>query len=380
MRVVTDAESKPLLLKDYIHSDRAQLGVHITSFEDGTFVTITWLHTLMDAMGIATLFRAWQAVLEEREEDVPDFVGCDEDPTKQLGIQKTQETGESVLKPKKLGLLGIAGFILNFVWDIFWYPTDDGRMVVMPASYFSKIKAQALEDLESLPKEKITYDNASSGPDRKPFLSDGDILASWLLRLMARANTSIRDAPARTVAVLNIFCMRDLLRSTSPQLLKEGSYLHNCTTPIFSHFTSHDFFSMPLGHVAARIRSDLVVQSSRGQIEAWFGLAKAGGGPALFGDASMALCSLTNWSKAKLYETDFSSAILKDAGGQIESAGRGKPSCIHVFLGTPKGFSVRGSGSIIGRDGQGNWWMEDIMRREYVEEFTKLVREESMLA
>jgi len=79
IRVVTDAESKPLFIEDYILSDRAQLGLHITTFEDGTFVTITWLHTLLDAMGRSALLLAWQAMLEGREDDVPDFLGYDEE-------------------------------------------------------------------------------------------------------------------------------------------------------------------------------------------------------------------------------------------------------------------------------------------------------------
>jgi hypothetical protein len=381
VRAVTDAESKPLLLEDYIYGDRPQLGLHIKNFNDATMITITWSHTLLDAMGRTLLLRAWQAMLEGRDDDVPDFVGYDEDLMADLGTDAYEAQEDFVLKPKLLGTLGMVHFIFNYLWEYFWYPVADGRMIAMPASYFARIKALAFADLETLPKDRITFTNPalskSAGSSEKPFLSDGDILTAWLMRLIVRANPLIRDAPNRTVTVLNLFGMRDLLRTTSPALFpKHGAYIHNCISQIYSLFTAQEMVTLPLGYVAARLRADLVTQGSRAQMEAGQRLGKAAGGLAMYGDGGTALCTMTNWYKARLYETDFSAAVV--GGAKAERSG--KPAYIHLYLGCAKGFTVRSSGTVIGRDGRGNWWMGSIMRKEFLEGFERAVEEEGMLA
>jgi hypothetical protein len=368
-RVLTDAESNTTVLEDWIYTDKAQLGLHIINFEDATLVTITWLHTLLDAMGRHALLRAWQAVLEGREDDVPEFIGYDSDPLAKLGSNTAEEF---VLKDKLLGRFSMARFIFNFIWEAYFYPVEEGRMVCMPASYFAKIKAQAFADLATLDKSKLTI-NSTTG---KPFLSDGDILTAWFMRLITRTNPSVASSPARTITVMNVFGMRDLMRTSEPPLLpKNGAYIHNCVTAMLSLFTVRDFTTWPLGHVAAQIRADLVTQGTRPQIEAGQRLAAANGGMAMYGTGDMALSTMTNWTKAKLFETDFSSAIVKEAVRQGNPKARGKPRYIHPFATASKGLSVRGSGNCVGVDADGNIWMGALLRKENVPAFVRAVED-----
>lgn len=65
----------PAKIDHWIYTDAAQPSLQIINFAYATFVTITWLHTLLDAMGRHALLYAWQSMLEGREEDVPEFVG-----------------------------------------------------------------------------------------------------------------------------------------------------------------------------------------------------------------------------------------------------------------------------------------------------------------
>jgi len=296
------------------------------------------------------------------------------------GTDAYEAQEEFVLKPKQLGKVGMARFIFNYLWDLFWYPIENGCTIAMPASTYTRIKARAYADLESLPASKVTYTNPklSRNTDASssiPFLSDGDILTAWIMRLVVRANPLIHASPTRTVAVCNVFGMRDLLRNTAPALLPQhGAYIHNCVTTVCSLFSAHEMTTLPLGHVAARIRADLVEQGTRPQMEA-SQREKVTAGMPMYGDGGMAMCTLTNWYKARLYQTDFSAAIVKGGMGE----GSGKPAYCHPYA-TAKGFSLRGSANVIGKDRKGTWWMGTVMRKDFLEEFRKAVDEEAMLA
>jgi hypothetical protein len=375
-RVIVKSKTNPEFFADYISADIAQLGLQIVRFDDATLVTITWLHTLLDAMGRHALLRAWTAVLEGRDNDVPEFLGYDTDPLSSLGTTELSQQEDFVKEPSVVKSLGMARFIFNFLWEAFFYPDEESRLVCMPASYFSKLKAQAFIDLDSLPPADLTYNN-DAAEGKKPFLSDGDIVTAWLMRLIASTNPTITaSSPTRLITIMNVFGMRDVLRTTSPPLLSPtGAYIHNCATAIWSHFSLSEFLSLPLGHVAARIRKDLVTQSTRAQVEAGVRAAKAHGGMALYGTGNMVLSVMTNWSKAKLFETDFSAAIVDGkVDGKSESGKtRGKPRFIHVYTTRAKGFPLRGNGNCVGRDAQGNLWFGTILRKGFGEGFRKAV-------
>jgi hypothetical protein len=361
-RVLNDERSNTRLLKDWIYNDKAQLGLDIINFRDATFVTLTWLHTFLDAMGRRALLRAWQAVLEGRDDDVPPFVGYNTNPLTPLGSEKNV-TEPFVLAPNQVSKFGVARFVFNYFYESYYYPVEERRMVCMPASYFAELKARAFADLESLPKDQLTF---SETDPTKPFISDGDIIMAFLLPLIARSNPDNASlSPSRLICAGNMCGIRDILRNTSPPLLpKNGAYIHNCTIPIWSFFTLDEWLTLPLGHIAARLRSDLALQSSRAQIEARHALEAKGMG--LYGAGDMTITLLSNWSKARLFETDFSAAIV--SGG----SGTGKPSYIHTFS-TQDRFQLRNAANCCGRDADGNWWMGAVMRKEFVDEFSRQI-------
>jgi hypothetical protein len=303
-------------------------------------------------MGRHTLLRAWQAVLEGRESDVPPFAGYDVNVLAKLGEAASES---SVLAPKQLSAAGMMRFIFNFVWEKYWYPLEEGRIINLPPAYFSALKKQALADLASLDPSLVTYKTGT----KEPFLTDGDILTAWTFRLLARSNTDIATSPAsRTVGVMNVLGMRDILRNTSPPLLdKNAAYIHNCVTTAWSHFSVREFLSLPLGHVAARIRADLVLQSSREQLEASQKLAATTSFP-LFGSGNMVMFTMTNWVKAGLFQTDFS-------GAKVGGKGSGKPIYIHPYAHTRK-FMTRRCANVCGRDATGGYWVGALTRSEYL--------------
>lgn len=363
-RILTDKESTKQNLEDWTQHDVGQLGLHILSFPDDTIVTITWLHTLLDVMGRHALLRAWQAVLEGRDSEVLPFLGYDSDPLAKLGTSPTAEK-EVMMKPYLVSTFGMLRFAFkNIFYEKYFYPDNGARMIILPATEYSKIRAQAFADLESLNPEAITY---TTTEPRKPFLSDGDITAAWLLRIYARSNPDITNSyPQRIFSLANIMGMRDIARSSEPKLIppaKDGAYVHNCFTGSWSIMTVGDLLSLPLGHIAACIRADLVVQSSRAHLEAVQRDLK-GGKMNMYGSGDMVFSTFTNWAKAKLFEVDFGAA--KKDGGE----GKAVPKFIYPIANSTS-LPLRGSGNCIGKDEYGNWHFGMMMRKEFAERFVQ---------
>lgn len=364
------------LLTDWTLTDQAQLGLHIVTFQDATFVTLTWLHTLLDAMGRSALIRAWTAMLEGREDDVPEFWGYDSDPLAKLGapIEVLAESGETpkveefVLKDKLVQGFTKFTFIFNYIWEMIFYPQEQGRIICIPASHLAKLRAEAIKDLETAPADLITA-NASNPKDSKPFLSDGDLLIAWTTRLIASANPSLSSlSTSRSILVMNVFGMRGLLSTPSDNyhmlLPKDKAYISNAVSAIFSLFSARDFLTRPFGHIAAQIRKDLSIQGTRAQVEAAQRIARANPQP-LYGSGNMAMSAFSNWTRAKLYEIDFSAAIVTETKKSEANHARGKPVFILPEVCAGKGFQLRGSANCAGKDNDGNYWLGVLARKEY---------------
>lgn len=81
----------PQEIEDYLHTDRPQLSLHVVSFTDATLVSLTWPHTLWDAMGRREFLLAWTAVLAGRTDDVRPAYGADEQPLRGFADNPREE-------------------------------------------------------------------------------------------------------------------------------------------------------------------------------------------------------------------------------------------------------------------------------------------------
>jgi hypothetical protein len=405
LRAITQTENSTTVLDDWIYTDKAQLGLHIASFKDVTLVTITWLHTLLDAMGRHVLLKAWTAVLEGRDDDVPEFWGYDFDPLAQLGAPldrnnedvvdanvvnaKVQEKGQSSIWTATTSLGTWLTRLLGYLYSQFFGPKvqQGGRMLYMPAAYMTRLRTEAMRDLSSLDASQITYSTSTSS-EPKPFLSDGDIFSAWLTRHLVASDTALLNSPPiRPVVFVNVLGMRDMLSTSSSKykalILKGKAYVGNCSTGIISPFSLQQFLSMPLGHIAARIRKDLVEHGNREAVEASQRASRnkqqTGASPP---DAQMvpAVIVFTNWAKAKLFETDFSAAIVSDKDnndGPVNRPTRGKPTYINVY-GTDRRLSRHGAvparlGNCVGKDWKGGYWLAGLSTEDCAGRLEKAV-------
>jgi len=346
-------ETGPKVLADYVGQDRGQLGLHIESFTDATLVTLNWLHTLWDAMGRREFLLSWIAILEGRDDDVRPFHGFDTDPLKELGLHP-KEPYE--LANRRLSLFQLIIFGLRRFWEE-WRHEEGGRVLCVPSSFLQKLREQAMADL----KEEAAKD--SRKVDEDFFLSDGDLLVSWIGRSIVK-HSPIRHS--RTIAFFNAFGMRGLLQKDGT-LPSDEAYVSNCVTSVYTLVSAGDVVNRPLGYTASRIRQTLKVQGTREQLEAGLALIKesyeATGYPAIFGDATMQMVIISNWSKARFFEMDFSAAIVEGSGDPSRegSKKRGKPTYIQ-----PVGYSdysKRCAFNVSGKDNDGNYWLAGGLRK-----------------
>ncbi|KAF2121943.1 hypothetical protein BDV96DRAFT_562679 [Lophiotrema nucula] len=369
-------------MADWIYEDRPQLQLHIASFQDATFVTLTWLHTLFDALGRNALLRAWTMMIDGREDEVPEFYGYDFDPLASLGSPESAKLEEkpekSVLEGRELSTWQLIRFGFSMMWEFFIYREEDQRGICIPQSLFVKLRQAALEDLASAPPDTVTMDSRDPAHPT-PFLSDGDILAAWWMRLIVKSQPwSSTAPPTKTIQVQNIFGLRELLTTTEPKLLPKGvAYVSNAANAIHTFYSLQEVLELPLGYLAARIRKDLVIQGTRGQISAkervsQHTLEKTGQHP-LYGTGDMMLVTFSNWTKGKMYETDFRAAVVQEGGAKHEV---GKPSYVHSN-GVSETFPLRNAGCAVGKDLEGNYWVGGSARMGIWESIERAVKREA---
>lgn len=329
----------PLVFEDFIVKNAPQLSIHIVSFEDATLVTLTWAHSFCDAMGMSALLHAWTLVLNGKENEVPPLHGFDFDPLAKLGSEPSEK---SVLANLQLKGLNMAIFGLKYVFELMWYRQEEGRTVCIPASFFSSIKEEALQELKK------------DEPEHS-FLSDGDVLSAWISRSVLQ---NMPWAWHRTIVIMNAFSLRGVL---SKSLLPSGtSYISNGAAGIYAVLPCDEILSKPTSFTASAVRSAITEQGTESQMDSFIGMLKQG--PPVFGDSSTIMIVITNWTKGKFYETDFSSAVIKEGIPVSERANAiGRPSYAHCHGHSPK-YPSRNAFPIFGKDAAGNYWMSGRLR------------------
>jgi hypothetical protein len=340
----------PTKLEDYLYSDDGQLSLHIVSFKDATLISLTWAHTFLDAMGRRALFDAWISVLNGRESEVMPLHGFDTDPLATLG---TKPTEPYALESHQIKGFAFFLFAVYYAFELIWYPKEDMRVVCLPAAHLNSMKSTALSELK-------TY---SSDPDSNPFLSDGDIISAWLTRLTLSV---LPRTSKRTVLIMNAYDLRTVL--ADDLLPSNKAYIANAANTVHALLPAKEVLTRPLSFTASQIRRSIIQQGTRAQIEALTAIerqtyASSDRAP-IFGDGSTKLIVISNWTKTRTFELDFSAAVVK-AGLPLEKRkhGLGRPRYVYscpYSNGTP----IRNAFPIFGRDAEGNYWMSGTLRTE----------------
>jgi hypothetical protein len=347
--LIRDGNS-PRRLEDWLYSDLPQLSVHIVSFEDATLMTVTFHHTMTDAMGLACIFKAWTAVLRGKEAEVPPFHGFETDPLSSLS--ETTSSDRFICFNRMLTGINMFLFAARYVFELLWYRNDEYRVIFLPGKYLNHMRETVMQELAA----------EADGPET-PFVSESDVLLAWWIRTTLSA---LDPAPDRMVQIMNIFDIRSKLTQELPT--PDRTFVGNAIFASYTFLRVRQILDERLSFVASQIRSDLIQQRTREQIEASAALQKSvidrTGHLSLFGQPDQILIACSNWNKGRFFEVDFSAAVIAPGCPVMDRAnGLGKASYINT-TGENSGMSLRNMGPVIGKDAAGNWWLAWNMHTE----------------
>ena len=312
-------------------------------------MTVTYLHTLMDAMGLATLFKAWTAVLHGREDEVPLFHGFSKDPLATISEMTSPE--KYVLSGRVLKGFSMLLFTVRFLFEHIWHRKVEERIIFLPGRYLECMRENALQELA-----------AENNGREKPFISESDVIFAWWSRTMLSA---LRPALHRTIVLMNVFDLRSTLADIIPS---NCAFVANAIFVAYMCLSTCRMLQEPLSFVASQLRRSLEQQRTRQQVEALAALEKQTiertSRLPVIGDSNSLIIACSNWHKGRFFNVDFSPAVVVAGVPLIERSNKlGRPSYINLTV-QSHNVPLRNIGVVIGKDADGNWWLQWSMRTE----------------
>ncbi|RHZ55808.1 acetyltransferase sphE [Aspergillus thermomutatus] len=346
----------PDRLEGWLCSDSPQLGVRIIAFQDATLMTVSFLHSLMDMMGLNAVLDAWSAVLRGQEDEVKPFVGFSHDPLAGLAETKNKPLQKYVFANTLLIGWTWLVFALRYIFtvELFWQHREEERVIFLPAKYLQRMRDKAMEELAS---------QKTSDSDKPLFISEGDILFAWWARVVLRAE---KPSPSRTVNMRNTYCCRSILAELGHIPSASCALVTNAVFATLTFLSVRQVLEEPLSFTASEVRKSLIQQRNAEQLQALDAIQRDtldnAHHPVLFGNPSMYTIMISNWVKAKLFEVDFSAAVEREGMTAHKRSNQlGRPSSIQG-TGT-KGYATRNTGVVIGKDATGNYWLLYSLRK-----------------
>lgn len=339
----------PHCLDDYLKSDAPMIDLTTVSFKDATLINIIMPHIMGDALAVAALLEAWSLVLSGRGSEVKPNVSCHDDGLATAGLDpKFQEP--HINEHRQLKGLWLFMWIARYLLDMWWWPKMETRTLFLPAESMARLKNDAVAALE----DKKGARSMPSDPEHaQPFVSTADVLFSWLCCM---SMSVMLPRNSRRSVMLGFPCD---IRDRAPSIFtKKGIYFQNAAPPLCTVVPARDLMpdndgsgkkrdNANIVRVAQSIRHTIVTQATEGQIHAAARVTREAlakhGLPPIFGDASQAVITTTNWTKAKWFENiDFSAAVVtsdhKSAVG--ETVKQTKQEKGHLGLGHEAGSPV----------------------------------------
>lgn len=194
-------------LDDFVYSDRSQLSLHSVTFRDATLVILKLPHSAVDVMGFYASLKNWSRVLAGRTDLVQPLADPDKDVVAKIAeldvtVTKHPHHGMTVAGQKQLTGLGLAIFILRFIFLLIFGGKQVPGTIFLPAKTIHILKTQARRDLEAEPSASATFTNSDKDD---LFVSESDIIAAWTSRvtLSTESHSSTQD-----VAIMDMVDMR----------------------------------------------------------------------------------------------------------------------------------------------------------------------------
>jgi hypothetical protein len=343
------SENPPLTIADFCDSDLPQIGLHVVSFTDATLVSISWPHNMSDAVGIQTILINWGKVMSGRLTDVQPLQDAESNPLDQVndnnGNNSKQE--EWILKTRLVSGIWLIIWAVRYIWILLW-GSQEGKFIYLPAN---TVKALQRDSRESLVRSN---ESRVPGHSDKPFLSEGDVITVWAVR-MSCLHLASRRSSQQPITIINALDVRGRL----PSLFNQNTaYVGNFAFALFTETTIGQVMSTSLGELAHMVRKSLLEQVPETQIRAMFReLTKTKLGALIVGTSKTNPLIFSNWGKTKICEVvDFSPAVIRRGKQGPVAAEPGKP-VYHHSLHTKHSQTARDAFNILGKDPAGNYWI-----------------------
>ncbi|KAA8643716.1 hypothetical protein EYZ11_006324 [Aspergillus tanneri] len=330
----------PRELADWIYTDRPQLHIHVVLFQDATLLTFSYIHTLFDAVARTNFFKAWTAVLQGREAQVPPFYPFDNDPFRTLGEEVPCQTYSNfghLVRGLCLVLFG-----LRYLFELLWFRTEEEHSIRLPGHCVERMRETARKKL------------AADGPEQR-FLSEPDIVAAWWLKTMV---TALNPASDRTVMVMSPFNVWGVFDEWFPGDGKGfigNAFFNSYTVLNASQILEDD----NLTSLACKNRQTLMEHRTKEQVQAMAAIQRKSfmNIPPLVGGSDLLFMTHTNQHKARYFETDFSAAVVAIGVPLSERPhALGRPSYINDIEHC-RWYPTRNVCRVIGKDAAGDWWL-----------------------
>ncbi|KAF4807897.1 Acetyltransferase BOT5 [Colletotrichum siamense] len=297
---------------DYNFTDRPAFSLHIITFTDATFVTITYPHSITDGMGRRELVENWCRILAGRRSDVTPMAFPTLDPMAKVAKASPPRYDEPFTwEHKRLQGWGV----VRFTFGILWYLIRNRirqRNLFIPATYLAALRKRAEEDLHK----------DGEAADR---LSDGDILTAWLSRL-ACSHISEKDT-SKPISISTALDLRGRLHEND--MPPNFAYVSNVVAYNWTNTNALELLRGTFGRAVALIRNSVRSQLTDAQVYAstrlTYNAVAESGSTKQFTEPNGFVVSVSNVSKARFHEViDFSPAIKDGGSDEIRTTPRGK--------------------------------------------------------
>ncbi|KAG8157396.1 hypothetical protein KVR01_012780 [Diaporthe batatas] len=337
----------PMSIDEYVKNDIPLISLHVINYADATLVVLTFPHALTDGMGWIGMIKNWCKVLAGAKnwDEIEVLGGLHEDALSRLDTDNVQDDEPFALDQKRLRGFRLFIFSIRSLTAWIFTPKIHHRGIFIPARLLAHVKQQTQREQEAMFKDH---------PEQKQFISNGDILSAWLIRL---ACSKMFRQSNRSVVIMGAIDLRSRLQ----KLLEPRTvYAQNLLSWSFTFVTLGDVLVAPLTRFASQIREGIKRQISESQIYAAvrrnLQSISATGTVPLYSDSDSILVVLSNLSRLNWHDVfDFKPAVVTK-GPDRNLATAGLP--VWQFGCSVSADSFATSILINGVDLDGNHWVE----------------------
>ncbi|KAJ7850081.1 hypothetical protein B0H13DRAFT_2087582 [Mycena leptocephala] len=318
----------PSMPDQYLIPNTPLLHVHVSIFDDLTFLGITSSHILTDALGTGALLQAWTRLLTDGVLDDIPGMPWDMQPFKPFTVQPNGGTKIPIMRGMfKLGVFATISFIVRFMWRLWREPKEDVKLVCVPKAFLEERKRTIMDEL--------TAEGSSE------WVGSSDVLIGWWLQTLYAHRSDM--TPVHILLPVNLRDEPIYPSDLGPELTSLSAPFINNAVSAISHFRRaiNAWRADPVG-----IQSDLRWRCSY-PLKALFPCPPG---------AEYAV--QTSWRAAKFGKLDFSGALQFASSGTQE---RQKARVVGVIpmMTSNRNRPMRGGGAVLMED-QGSVWMSAV--------------------